>query len=65
MDNGGTAIQTHQYKNLGNGVFIYEPICRCYVTEPNTAGTIYCPMHGGMYKRNIIVSRKCDVRRME
>lgn len=52
---GGTAIPTHVYINLGFGNYLCSPICRCYITEPNTAGTIYCPLHGEMYKINGVV----------
>ena len=55
INNSATAIQTHQYRGLGNGVFVLEPICRCYVVEPNTAGTIYCPLHGEMHKSNGVI----------
>ena len=55
IDKGGTAIPTQYFRNLGNGVFITEAICRCYTTEPNTTGTIYCPLHGEMRKLNGVV----------
>ena len=55
MDNNDTtAVPTHYYRQIGN-LIIQTPICRCYTTEPNTAGTIYCPLHGEMWKQNVII----------
>ena len=61
IDDRGTAVPTHQYIKLGNGVFILEPICCCHFAEPDTGCAIYCPLHGKMYKRNGIIEPRNDV----
>ena len=49
-----TAIPYYQYRLIDYCTWVREPICRCFVAEPNTAATIYCPLHGLMYKGRII-----------
>ena len=50
IDDRGTAVPTHQYIKLGNGVFILEPICCCHFAEPDIGCAIYCPLHVGPCK---------------
>ena len=65
-DDYGTAIPTHVHRKVGN-MIIKEPICRCATAEPNTAGTIYCPAHGEMWKLNGMlqpVDRDCRINKI-
>lgn len=48
----GTAIPTHELVNIGGGVYLSVPICRCFTAESGTSGVLYCPVHGQMLKRN-------------
>ena len=50
-ENTGTAMPTHYFRKVGNIIYRVS-ICRCSTAEPNTAGTIYCPLHGEMWKLN-------------
>jgi len=43
---------------LGHGNVLWVPACRCWVTKPDTAESVRCPLHG-------IVKIACSARETE
>ena len=46
----GTAVNEMTPVEFGYGNYIWLPVCRCWVAEPNTGSGIYCPLHGWVEK---------------